>query len=472
MTGRRDTVDGEHFIAVSKVDLVRALADRPALADTGQSGDFGLLCRLVGAVVHYQHFDDLQTLKDGYQPFSPHHPVVQPATEAPDYATFLATLRAVLVRANFIEVGSEEIDHARRASALFRVNVHAETHHFRDVLFFRRGRHRERVERKFWLGLRTRHEEIDVYDDVVMVAALHETEPPPPPRHRRLLRARRRPGGRPGSMLIKCFRDIPSADLNALLPDARVVMAPRDKWLLGLPALLAGIPLLLKLGPVLAILAILAGIRFGATQDVSRDGLEQALIVTSGLIALGGFFLQQWVKYQRQALRYQLEINSNLYFRNVSNNAGMFDAIIGAAEEQECKEVILAYAFLLEAPSDSETLDRRIEAWLAERFGVAADYEVDDAIGKLRRLGLVADADGIFAVPPIPEALHRLDALWDGFFVFPGRPGEAETESHAPSASPSQPEPTEGTDLERPQSTAIAARHGASTKFQHLSPML
>ena len=66
----------------------------------------------------------------------------------------------------------------------------------------------------------------------------------------------------------------------------------------------------------------------------------------SGLVALGGFVMRQWLKYQRQSLKYQQELTDNIYFRNLNNNAGMFDYIIGAAEEQECKEAFLAYYFL------------------------------------------------------------------------------------------------------------------------------
>ena len=56
--------------------------------------------------------------------------------------------------------------------------------------------------------------------------------------------------------------------------------------------------------------------------------------------------MRQWLKYQRQSLMYQKELTDNIYFRNVNNNAGIFDSIIGAAEEQECKEAFLAYYFL------------------------------------------------------------------------------------------------------------------------------
>jgi hypothetical protein len=186
------------------------------------------------------------------------------------------------------------------------------------------------------------------------------------------------------------------------------------------PALFGGIPLLLKLGPTLAVLAILLGLRLGTGGEVAGDRLQQALIVTSGLLALGGFLTHQWVKYQRQALRYQLEINGSLYFRNVSNNAGMFDAIIGAAEEQEFKEAVLVYFFLLGEPASRPELDRKIEAWLATGFGISVDFELDDGLAKLERLGILQDTGGRLSVPPLPDALKRLDRIWDDFFVFAG----------------------------------------------------
>ena len=98
------------------------------------------------------------------------------------------------------------------------------------------------------------------------------------------------------------------------------------------------------------------------------------------------------MKFQRQSLLHQKILSDNVYYRNVNNNAGIFDYIIGEAEEQECKEAFLAYYFLL-APGDGPTedaLDRRIEAWLQQTFGADVDFECDDALAKLDRLGAVA----------------------------------------------------------------------------------
>ena len=46
-----------------------------------------------------------------------------------------------------------------------------------------------------------------------------------------------------------------------------------------------------------------------------------------------------------------MELTDNIYHRNINNNSGIFDYLIGAAEEQECKEAFLAYHFLRIAPA-------------------------------------------------------------------------------------------------------------------------
>ena len=81
----------------------------------------------------------------------------------------------------------------------------------------------------------------------------------------------------------------------------------------------------------------------------------------------------------------------------------------------------MAYHFLASSdrPLTKLELDQRIEAWLRERFGVDIDFEVHDALGKLERLEVLSqDAEGRLSVPPIREALTRLDRQWDGYFQF------------------------------------------------------
>jgi hypothetical protein len=149
--------------------------------------------------------------------------------------------------------------------------------------------------------------------------------------------------------------------------------------------------------------------------------MKSAVAAMSGLVALGGFVMRQWLRYQRQSLKYQKELTDNIYFRNVNNNAGIFDYIIGAAEEQECKEAFLAYYFLQQGPLTQGDLDRRIETWLKDAFDLDADFEVDDALGKLDRLGLLRRDGERISVPPPEDALARLDTVWDNYFQYSGK---------------------------------------------------
>jgi hypothetical protein len=159
---------------------------------------------------------------------------------------------------------------------------------------------------------------------------------------------------------------------------------------------------------------------------VRDEEMAGALAAVSGLVALGGFIVSQWVRFQRQSLLHQKMLSENVYYRNVNNNAGIFDYIIGEAEEQECKEAFLAYYFLLH-PGDKPTetvLDGRIEAWLRDTFGDDVDFECDDAVAKLGRLGLLRRDGDRLAVLPLSEALPHLDRIWDNFFPYSGAAGK------------------------------------------------
>jgi len=222
----------------------------------------------------------------------------------------------------------------------------------------------------------------------------------------------------PGSVLIKYFRNIAATDLNALFPNVRVVMSMFDKLALSVPALAGAIPILLNLASTMTVLALVIGFYLGLVSAVEHDEMKAAFAAMSGLVALVGFVMRQYLRYQRQSLRYQKELTDNIYFRNVNNNAGLFDYMIGAAEEQECKEAFLAYYFLRVAttPLTQDALDGTVETWLKDTFHADVDFEVDDALAKLERLGvLTRDGERLGVLPP-GEMLARLDRVWDDFF--------------------------------------------------------
>jgi Protein of unknown function (DUF3754) len=109
--------------------------------------------------------------------------------------------------------------------------------------------------------------------------------------------------------------------------------------------------------------------------------MKTALAALMGIVALGGFAVRQWLKYQHQTLKYHMELTENIYFRNVNNNAGIFDYLIATAEDQETKEAVLAYHFIhkAEAAPTADEIALRIETWLVKNFGVRLNFAITDA---------------------------------------------------------------------------------------------
>jgi len=411
-------VDGlDRFIPVRKSDILSALVEQDAFADDGEREKFCRLCEMLAAIYHYDCFKMLERLRDDYYYFSPEvarHAAVDGLLVERSYADLVQTLDAVLKEANFVEVPHAEVGDAHRRRTVLRVEVEAPLDDFREVRFYRRGRHDEQFEVVEWFGLRRRTIQAEVYDDVVMMIAAKSAAEVETRKLRRLQRRKIIPG----SVLLKYFHNVASSDLNALFPNVRVVMSRFDKLMLGVPALAGGIPILLNLYATTAVLILVIGFYLGLGGTVADKDMKTALAALGGLVALGGFAMQQWVRYQRQSLKYQVELTENVYFRNINNNMGIFDYLIGAAEDQEGKEVFLAYHFLHVAtsPPTADELDSRIEAWLLKTFGINLDFEVDGALDKLQRLGLLERKGERLFVSPLDGALAQLDRTWRGLF--------------------------------------------------------
>jgi Protein of unknown function (DUF3754) len=417
----------DRVIPLRKSDLIDGLLAGGRLDEAAQAR-FRQLARMLGAIFHYQYLEELERLREAYFHFDPEldpHACGPAGDLEAAYRSLSEEFVRVLADANFVEIAHDEITRAFAERARVRVKIRAPVEDYRCVRMFRRGHHTETIEIPFWFGLRRRPLEVVVYDDVVlMVATRPEATTSGDSR-----KARGRAGGgqkvRDGAVLFKYFRHIARADLKALFPNVRVMMSLFDNLTLGVGALVGGVPIMIKLASTLTVLFVVAGFYLGVSGTVRDNDIAQALAALSGLFALGAFLLRQWGNFHRQSLIHQKEITDNIYYRNVSNNAGIFTYMIGEAEDQDWKEALLAYYCLLtaQAPLTREALDAQAEELLVRAFGVAADFEIDDALARLKRLDLLAETDSRLSVPPLADALARLDKEWKDFFAAPAGKG-------------------------------------------------
>jgi hypothetical protein len=113
-----------------------------------------------------------------------------------------------------------------------------------------------------------------------------------------------------------------------------------------------------------------------------------------------------------------MELTENIYFRNVNNNAGIFDYLIATAEDQETKEAALAYHFIRKAkaaPTATEVAGR-VETWLANNFAVNVDFKIANALETLNRFGLLRREGERLFVSPLEPAIAQLHQVWNNFF--------------------------------------------------------
>jgi hypothetical protein len=148
------------------------------------------------------------------------------------------------------------------------------------------------------------------------------------------------------------------------------------------------------------------------------------------LISAIGYGVRSFHGYLRTREKHQLSLTRHLYFQNLDNNAGVIYHLLAEAEEQEFREIVLAYWLLWrggQSGATSDQLDSAAEVWLRDRCGLAVDFEISDALAKLQRLGLAHStptrsvSEGLQArwrAASIEDALAALDHAWDGCFDY------------------------------------------------------
>ena len=203
-----------------------------------------------------------------------------------------------------------------------------------------------------------------------------------------------------------------------LLPSTQVGFRLIDSLLIGVPAVASGVAVLAtKLLPTLGLIFLLAGTWLGFRDEQPEIDQAALVILFGGVVALGGFVFRQWTKLKNRRLEYHKTLTETLYFRTLAAGSGVLHALLSSAEQQEVVEVLLAYRFLLAAPGGltAAELDTKVEAWLRDAGHGDIDFEVADAVAKLRRLEVIEGRSTMRALP-LPESLAQLNRRWDDLF--------------------------------------------------------
>lgn len=195
---------------------------------------------------------------------------------------------------------------------------------------------------------------------------------------------------------LKLFKEIPTTDVEALLPHADVKMTLLDRL-----KLLGG------------------GAGAIGTTAMKVFKLIGAIVYWSRLlwiVLLGAVMLtyRSVMGYRRARKQRDSQRTQHLYYQNLDNNAGVIHSLISMIGQEEVKEAILSYFSCWgagDAIDSSDALAERVQSYLEERFGATVRFDVDDAIETLTRFDMWADRDRFRVVAP-ETAAEKLTAHW------------------------------------------------------------
>jgi hypothetical protein len=408
----------DRFIPFAKSDIVEMCLKETELNGADQSA-FRDLCRILEALFHSEFHHRIEKLKTCYGPFNPDADTryISRITETEKEALrkqLVSEMTDVLEAANFERITAEDLKEALSEESLFKIRLEVDFDDFEEVIFFRRGKSiKEETIVKFF-GLWKRRFKFTNYDRVAIYLTFKKA-PYFENQNRKSLNFD------PGSTIIKLFHNVPKADLEMLFPNSQVRMKTIDKIIIGVPAAVSGIIVLVtKLGASLLLIGSVISFWLGLKNEEVHIQQQHLIALGAGLGTLGGFLFRQVNKYKNRKIRFMKSLSDNLYFKNLDNNMGVFFHLIDAAEEEEFKEAVLAYYFLLTANGDltKKELDRRIENWLAEKWECHVDFEIGDAVHKLERLELIRVEGDRLRCLPLDAAKQQLDSIWDNLFQY------------------------------------------------------
>lgn len=275
----------------------------------------------------------------------------------PDDPKLHVALAYLFDRASFTPLTDVGIEAAIKAGSAYGLRVRINPERVRSLSLHVRGRGTiilvRRDKKKPW----KRYErEIEIYTRLAVVAQLTGED----------------------CLRLKLFRDIPVADVEALLPHAEATMTFLDRaFVVGMGA---------------GSLGTLAKVAVAGAASTSALAIPAA-------IGFGGMAVRSFFGYRRKKKQRTSHRTEHLYDKNLANNAAVLHTLCRMIAHEEAKAAIIAYAMLAVRHDMGEPerwpmdeLGDRASAYLKERFKISSQFDAQTALATLERLGLLEDA--------------------------------------------------------------------------------
>jgi hypothetical protein len=407
----------EKFLPITR----HALLDRLTAPSLWPKGDHVQARRFMRYLDYWRRHGyaaKLLDLEQLYEPFSPDTDLLQTRRFTPQERSTMQQrlvdrMAELLVQGNFSRVDPKDFHIILTKRSHYGLDLQVDTDAFEELLIFYRGattvKERHRDIRKAYIGWKELH--VPVFQRLFILFKLKPYER----RVRDLMEKQKLDRKKAESLVrrerkllpdtvssdyvyIKLFKNMPRSDVEMAFPNTRVRFRLFDKIKFGVTAS--------------------SGLGAGVVSTIGKLALlsnPYTLAMTLG--GLGGLVVRQASAFIAQRNRYMVVLARNLYFHSMADNRGVMTLLADRAADEDIKEEILLYTALANERvniRELDAVDRTIEDYLAKTFNIDVDFDVSDALERLKQEGVVTELpDGTLETLLPHEAALHIDKLWD-----------------------------------------------------------
>lgn len=402
------------------IPLTRQAVIADLCSDAAQSGEkaaFAALALRLQRLRGTAYRRLARRMRELYLPFSPDRDTVRVlAYTEEERRTLEAELaeatHGLLERANYAVIDNDALNAILNQRTSYSLRIAVDLAEYDALALFGREAYtrRDSYRRPETLWLLKAETEVRVYrrlflylkmkPDAARAREIAEAEGISTAKAEKQVRRRRKnlpPSVSPEFIYMKVFKDMAEHDLQILFPLRTVQFRPFDK---------------LKFFATAG-----SGTVFGVFTTTGK-----VLAASNPFVMLGALFgfitlLARQIKtFFNQRTRYMMELAQKLFFHNLANNRAALTLLLDRAEEEDVKEDLITLHFNAGETFPAREFGSRkarIDAVLRDRYGVAVDFELGDAVRRLEADGVIKREGDTVRVMSLAEAAERYDVLLD-----------------------------------------------------------
>ncbi len=407
-----------NFIPVSRRELIKKIIEEgsdSSSLDKKTLQQLRTLIEVLQTIYHARYHRYYLSLKTAYRPFNPDKDVVTQKhwEEAEKFCLqkkLFSEMAALMQKANYEELDEKEINQALNNDMSRGLSIGVELDDYQQVLIYARGRGMIKLQQRHWksLFLKKIDIEIPIYRRLTMLFRFRGEKELEKllkkkglnrfnlwlylRRHKRLMQDT----NSDDYIFLRQFRDIPCSDLEMLFPNSTLRFTLLDKIKLTATG---------GAGTVGGIMVFLSKIAIAV----------KPLTILIAVLGFGGVLGRQVKNIFYQQKHYKMVLSRSLYTHSLDINVGVIAALLDQALDEDIKESILAYFVLLQAgdkPLKSDEIKQSVEKFLQTHFGIAINFEISDALTKLRKDGLAIKTGFEYHAVKTEDASNNLEKHW------------------------------------------------------------